>query len=145
MAKPNTTFNLDVKDLELIEDALHSVIAKRSNDLITASDAQNSTVDRASAEAEMSEMRDLLGRLHNQKNWFRPKTGPQLHRRLTLVFVTRRPAAMRFEIQRYMQRVMRTLGTMVAFAGLAIQADWGRVLIKTVPAFIKIGNVVCEL
>ncbi len=38
-------------------------------------DAQNATVDRASAEAEMSEMRDLLGRLHNQKNWFRPKTG----------------------------------------------------------------------
>ena len=27
MAKPNTTFNLDVKDLELIEVALHSVIA----------------------------------------------------------------------------------------------------------------------
>jgi hypothetical protein len=43
--------------------------------LITAGDAKNSTVDRASAEAEMSEMRDLLGRLHNQKNWFRPKTG----------------------------------------------------------------------
>ena len=75
MAKPNTTFNLNVKDLKLIEDALHSVIAKRSNDLITASDAQNSHVDRASAEAEMSEMRDLLGRLHNQKNWFRPKAG----------------------------------------------------------------------
>ena len=74
MAKPNTTFNLDVKDLELIEDALHSVIAKRSSDLITAGDAKK-TVDRASAEAEMSEMRDLLGRLHNQKNWFRPKTG----------------------------------------------------------------------
>ena len=73
MAKPNTTFNLDVKDLELIEDALHSVIAKRSKDLITAGDTQNSSVDRASAEAEMSEMRDLLGRLHNQKNWFRPK------------------------------------------------------------------------
>ncbi|NDH71460.1 MAG: hypothetical protein EBY50_03580 [Rhodobacteraceae bacterium] len=75
MAKPNTTFNLEVKDLELIEDALHSVIAKRSNDLITAGDAQNATVVRASVEAEVSEMRDLLGRLHNQKNWFRPKTG----------------------------------------------------------------------
>ena len=75
MAKPNTTFNLDVKDLELIEDALHSVIAKRSNDLVSAGDAQNATVDRASAEAEMSEMHDLLGRLHNQKNWFRPKAG----------------------------------------------------------------------
>jgi hypothetical protein len=43
--------------------------------LVSAGDAQNATVDRASAEAEMSEMRDLLGRLHNQKNWFRPKTG----------------------------------------------------------------------
>ena len=75
MAKPNTTFNLDVKDFELIEGALHSVIAKRSNDLINASDAQNSAVI-APAEAEMSEMRDLLGRLHNQKNWFRPKNGP---------------------------------------------------------------------
>ena len=75
MAKPNTTFNLEVKDLELIEDALHSVIAKRSNELITAGDAQNATVVRASVEAEVSEMRDLLGRLHNQKNWFRPKTG----------------------------------------------------------------------
>ena len=75
MAKPNTTFNLDVKDLELIEDALHSVIAKRSKDLITAGDTQNSSVDRSSAEAEMSEMRELLGRLHNQKNWFRPKLG----------------------------------------------------------------------
>ena len=75
MAKPNTTFNLDVKDLELIEDALHSVIAKRSKDLISADDKQNSSVDRASVEAEMSEMRDLLGRLHNHKNWFRPKVG----------------------------------------------------------------------
>ena len=75
MAKPNTTFNLDVKDLELIEDALHSVIAKRSNDLISDENSQTSAADRASVEAEMSEMRDLLGRLHNQKNWFRPKTG----------------------------------------------------------------------
>ena len=52
---------------------------------------------------------------------------------------------MRFEIQRYMQGVMGTLGTVVACAGLAVQADWGGILIKTVPTFIKIGNVVCEL
>lgn len=78
MTKPNTTFNLDVKDLEIIEDALHSVIAKYSNDLVSvqnASDAGTTTRDRATVEAEMSEMRDLLGRLHNQKSWFRPKTG----------------------------------------------------------------------
>jgi hypothetical protein len=44
-----------------------------------------------------------------------------------------------------MQRVVRTLGAMMAFAGLAIQADWGGVLIKTVPAFIKIRDVSCKL
>ena len=50
MTKPNTTFNLDVKDLEIIEDALHSVIAKYSNDLVSvqnASDAGTTTRDRA--------------------------------------------------------------------------------------------------
>ena len=67
MAKPNTTFNLDVKDLEIIEDALHSVIAKHSSELMNVNDAKTSDTNRASVEAEMSEMRELLGRLHNQK------------------------------------------------------------------------------
>ena len=40
MAKPNTTFNLDVKDLEIIEDALHSVIAKHSSELMNVNDAK---------------------------------------------------------------------------------------------------------
>jgi len=75
MAKPNTTFNLDVKDLEIIEDALHSVIAKHSSELMNVNDAKTSDTNRAFVEAEMSEMRELLGRLHNQKNWFRPKSG----------------------------------------------------------------------
>jgi hypothetical protein len=38
-------------------------------------DAKTPDTDRASVEAEMTEMRELLGRLHNQKNWFRPKSG----------------------------------------------------------------------
>ena len=46
--KPNTKFNLSVSDIELIEQALHSVEQTR-------------------------EVRELLGRLHNQKNWYRPK------------------------------------------------------------------------
>ena len=46
--KPNTKFNLSVRDIELIEQALHSVEQTR-------------------------EVRELLGRLHNQKNWYRPK------------------------------------------------------------------------
>lgn len=46
--KPNTKFNLSVRDIELIEQALHSVEQTR-------------------------EVRELLGRIHNQKNWYRPK------------------------------------------------------------------------
>ena len=51
MAKPNTTFNLDVNDLDLIEDALNYVIAYRCNYLMSAEDEENTTVYRASAEA----------------------------------------------------------------------------------------------
>lgn len=46
--KPNTQFNLSVRDLELIEKALLSM-------------------------KQTPEIRALLGKLHNQKNWYRPK------------------------------------------------------------------------
>ena len=48
MSKPNTKFNLSVRDIELIEQALHSV--KRTK-----------------------EVQELLGKIHNQKVWYRPK------------------------------------------------------------------------
>ena len=46
--KPNTQFNLSVRDLELIEQALLQ-------------------------QEQTPEVRALLGKLHNQKNWYRPK------------------------------------------------------------------------
>lgn len=46
--KPNTNFKLDVKDIKLIEDGLHKLPVSK-------------------------EIQDLLGRIHNQKNWYRPK------------------------------------------------------------------------
>ena len=46
--KPNTQFNLSVRDLELIELALLK-------------------------QEQTPEVRALLGKLHNQKNWYRPK------------------------------------------------------------------------
>ena len=46
--KPNTKFTLTVRDIELIEQALRSVDQTR-------------------------EVQDLLGKIHNQKNWYRPK------------------------------------------------------------------------
>lgn len=55
MPKYNTRFDLTLKDMELIEAALQSAAA---ND------------DHA---ADPKDINDLLGRLHNQKIFFRPK------------------------------------------------------------------------
>lgn len=54
--KPNTKFELNVADLELIESALFHQICQ-------------------SDESRKKEISELLGKLHNQKNWYRPKKG----------------------------------------------------------------------
>ena len=78
MAKPTTEFNLGLKDIDLIEDAINTVIARRSSAMsLLAEDTLESTTDiRTYREIrqEVAELRDLLGRLHNQKNWYRPQT-----------------------------------------------------------------------
>lgn len=48
--KPNTKFKLTVRDIEIIEDALLE-------------------------QEQTAETQDLLGRIHNQKNWYRPQQG----------------------------------------------------------------------
>lgn len=55
--KPNTKFELTVADLDIIESALHSRI-QTSNSM-----------------DEIERIRELLGRLHQQKNWYRPTQG----------------------------------------------------------------------
>ena len=52
--KPNKTFELSVDDLELIERSLHSYMATAEY-------------------ADQKEITQVLGKLHNQKNWYRPK------------------------------------------------------------------------
>ena len=78
MSKPNTEFNLDLRDIDHIENAINSVIARRSSamSLLTDNSSEN-TMDIAvyrEIKEEVAELRDLLGRLHNQKNWYRPQT-----------------------------------------------------------------------
>ena len=46
--KPNTKFVLSVRDIELIEQALL-------------------------AQEQTRKVQELLGKIHNQKNWYRPK------------------------------------------------------------------------
>ena len=78
MSKPTTEFNLGLRDIDLIEDAINSVIARRSSamSLLTEDNVGNTTDMAAYREIrqEVADLRDLLGRLHNQKNWYRPQT-----------------------------------------------------------------------
>ena len=77
MTKANTTFNLDIRDVELIESALNSVLTKQTSTIIDTAGNENSKPSMNScpvkAKSQIDELRDLLGRLHNQKVWYRPK------------------------------------------------------------------------
>jgi hypothetical protein len=55
--KPNTNFTLTVKDIAHIEHAL------------------TIRLNEVSGSEESSEIYDLLGRLYNQKAWYRPSKG----------------------------------------------------------------------
>ena len=78
MSKPNTEFNLGLRDIDLIEDAINLVIARRSSAMSAlAEDTLENTTDMSAYREirhEVAELRELLGRLHNQKNWYRPQT-----------------------------------------------------------------------
>ena len=72
MASYNKTFELSVEDLELIETALYRKKADLSQQRMEAvrSDDCSSEID-----GRIREIAGLLGRLHNQKVFFRPKSG----------------------------------------------------------------------
>ena len=78
MSKTNTGFNLGLRDIDLIEDAINLVIARRSSAMSAlAEDTLENTTDMSAYREirhEVAELRELLGRLHNQKNWYRPQT-----------------------------------------------------------------------
>lgn len=66
--KPNLKFELSVKDINIIETALQNKVSRRSQRIIEGEDPEILMT-------EAKEIRDLLGRIHNQKNWYRPKNG----------------------------------------------------------------------
>ena len=75
--KPNTQFELDVRDVDIIEHALHQQIRKLNVSRETAIQSTIKPVWEIESvreiDAELKEIHQLLGRLHNQKNWYRPK------------------------------------------------------------------------
>ena len=69
----NTSFDLSVADVDLIEMALHKTKALLSRPDLEASlgaEGGEGPVDR---EETLRQIADLLGRMHNQKVFFRPK------------------------------------------------------------------------
>ena len=78
MSKPTTEFNLGLRDIDLIEDAINLVIARRSSAMSSLTeDKVENTTDMAvykEIRQEVADLRCLLGRIHNQKNWYRPQT-----------------------------------------------------------------------
>jgi hypothetical protein len=62
MPRYNRTFDLSVEDLDLIEGALH----RTRRDL----------AQRQEGAETMLKIHDLLGRLHNQKTFYRPRSKP---------------------------------------------------------------------
>ncbi|WP_299045445.1 hypothetical protein [uncultured Tateyamaria sp.] len=66
MPKYNKTFELTVEDLDLIEDALRA----------SKNAAINNDLALSAANDNVRQIHDLLGRLHNQKTFYRPAKGP---------------------------------------------------------------------
>ena len=77
MTAPNTQFELTVRDVEIIELALQQQMRKLNVRRETAIQSTIKPVwELASVkeiDAELKEIHQLLGRLHNQKNFYRPK------------------------------------------------------------------------
>lgn len=64
--KPNLKFELTVRDIEIIEQALRAKAGRRGLAI-----AQGETSPQL--KDEMLEIQELLGKIHNQKVWYKPK------------------------------------------------------------------------
>jgi hypothetical protein len=63
--KPNLKFELSIEDIEIIESALRAKAGRRGMRLMQGENEEQ-------LREEMKQLNDLLGRIHNQKNWYRP-------------------------------------------------------------------------
>ena len=63
LAKPNTTFKLSIRDIEIIEQALRAKAGRRGLAI-----AQGETSPQL--REEMHELQEVLGKIHDQKNFY---------------------------------------------------------------------------
>lgn len=67
MTKPNFNFSLNVKDVDTIERALNSELVNLTFESI---EKEHKDED---LKVKIRELTEVLGKLHKQKNWYRPK------------------------------------------------------------------------
>ncbi len=73
MPRYNDKFELSVEDMELIEEALRR--SKRELTNVSVSVKKSDMKSGEEAEQSVRQIHDLLGRLHNQKVFYRPQSG----------------------------------------------------------------------
>lgn len=73
MPQYNDMIELSIEDMDLIETALRGSVASLSQAALD--DDDNDTTDR---DETLRRIHDLLGKLHDQKVFFRPKNGVYL-------------------------------------------------------------------
>jgi hypothetical protein len=75
--KPNKNFELGVSDIELIEESLRKEIRRLNEQRLTLTQSTIKPAHHIAGVNEIDsatkEINNLLGKLHNQKNWYRPK------------------------------------------------------------------------
>lgn len=70
MPKYRESFDLNITDVSLIEESLTARVGKISWAIM-----EHTCPERIKAcKRELAEVRDLLGRIHNQKVWYQPST-----------------------------------------------------------------------
>lgn len=75
----NKNFELNVRDIELIEQGLNlqlsRLLTNRQAHVESTIKPEHELASVREIDQQIHEIRDLLGRIHNQKIWYRPKDG----------------------------------------------------------------------
>jgi len=67
--KPNTEFNFNVAELAIVESAMKY----RMGRLLARSKTVKKESSKIKIDNEVKQIYTLLGKIHNQKNWYTPK------------------------------------------------------------------------
>ena len=76
MPRYNENFELSVEDLDLIETALRQSKRDLAGRLVETDEADNEEIQQI--DQSVRRIHDLLGRLHNQKVFYRPQQQPYI-------------------------------------------------------------------